>query len=86
EHEIRFVRGSEPVAIPAAAVVWFKPNKEDSGRFDARVCDARKLSRLPIRVPSVQRLLLQDHLASNYEIAFKNVQVDGEGEKKQKDE
>ncbi|KAL3914084.1 MAG: hypothetical protein SGILL_006243 [Bacillariaceae sp.] len=55
EHEIRFVRGSEPVAIPAAAVVWFKPKKEDSSRFDAHVCDARKLSRLPIRVPSVQR-------------------------------
>lgn len=36
----------------------------------AEVCDAKKLSLLPIRVPSSQRQMLTDHLASKYEVAL----------------
>lgn len=77
--ELRKVKGAENVSIPAKAVVWLQqPTEEEvaSGvapkhTFIPHICDPKKLAQLPIRVPSTQRQLLTDHMASKYEIALK---------------
>lgn len=70
--KMRVVKGSESLAIPAKAVVWLKESADNSDVYNANLCDARKLSRLPICVPGLQRSMLQHHLASQYESALKN--------------
>lgn len=81
EQDLRIVKGAEHVVIPAKAVVWMRrPSDEEvenegvsPDAYVANLCDAHKLAHLPIRVPSIQRRMLTDHLASRYEIALQSV-------------
>ncbi|CAB9525099.1 Lipase (class 3) [Seminavis robusta] len=83
--DLRAVKGSEKLAIPAQAVVWMQKGSstEHPDAFHASICDARKLSELPIRVPTSQRHMLEHHLASKYEIALQGVQQQPEKDKEQ---
>jgi hypothetical protein len=66
--------GAPILKIPSAAVVWMR-EKGNSGKYDFKVCDPRRLATSGIFVDSN---MLQDHLPPSYEHAFHNLEEDME--------
>jgi hypothetical protein len=64
--------GAPILKIPSASVVWMR-QKGDSGKYDFKVCDPRRLATSGIFVDSN---MLQDHLPPSYEHAFHNLEED----------
>jgi hypothetical protein len=64
--------GAPLLVIPCASVVWMR-EKGDSGKYDAKVCDPRRLATLGI---SVGPNMLLDHTPPRYEHAFHNLEED----------
>lgn len=63
--------GAPLLAIPAASAVWMRERK-DTGKFETKVCDPRKMAMVPIFVGSSN--MLQDHFPPTYEHALHNLE------------
>jgi Lipase (class 3) len=61
--------GAPLLAIPAAANVWMRENKE-TGRYDFKICESQALATLGIFLNSK---MFEDHFPSRYEHAFHNL-------------
>jgi hypothetical protein len=55
--------GAPVLCVPAQATIWIR-EKEQTGTFDAKICDSEKISRTPIQIDID---MLQDHFVSRYE-------------------
>jgi hypothetical protein len=61
--------GAPILAVPAKATVWMK--ETETGTFDIKVCDARKLANMGI---TIHPDMIQDHFPSRYEHALHNLE------------
>jgi hypothetical protein len=62
--------GAPVLSVPAKTTIWLHEN-EETGNFDAKVCDAEKISYTPFQIDAN---MIQDHFASRYEHALHHLE------------